>query len=296
MKQAPLLLFVYRRLYHTQKTVEALVKNKLSDKSSLYIYSDYPKDEKNRTAVSEIRRYIKEIRGFKKIHIIERNKHFGLANSVISGVTDVINLHGKAIVLEDDLVTSPYFLMYVNKALHFYENNKKIYSVTGYTYPVKMPNHYKDQVYLFYRCCSWGWGTWKDRWQRADWEMKDYELFRSNKALTDEFNRGGDDMTDLLDFQMRGKIDSWAIRWCYAHYKNQAYCLYPTISKIINIGLDGSGTHRSVRNVPNSLYNINEQIRFSKNIEPDELVIKNVQKYFQHDTLRKIVHFIKRHV
>jgi GT2 family glycosyltransferase len=116
-KQAPIALFVYNRPWHTRQTVEALKKNELASESELFIYSDAPKNGKAKEKVKEVREYIKTIDGFKKVTIIERENNWGLADSIIDGVTKIVNEYGKIIVLEDDLVTSPYFLKFMNEAL-----------------------------------------------------------------------------------------------------------------------------------------------------------------------------------
>ena len=177
---SPIVLFVYNRLEHTKRTVGALKKNKLAKESQLYIFSDAPKNDEAVPMVKQVRKFIKKVDGFKKVEIIERNKNFGLANSIITGVTEVINKHGKVIVLEDDIVTSPAFLVYINRLLEVYKNNKKIYAITGYNQPsriMKIPKDYPYDVYFHPRAASWSWGTWKDRWNKADWEVKDFEKF-----------------------------------------------------------------------------------------------------------------------
>ncbi|MCW9065076.1 MAG: glycosyltransferase, partial [Ignavibacteriaceae bacterium] len=166
---APIILFVYNRPEHTKRTVESLLKNTLVSRSNLFIFSDAAKNDKDFKNVEEVRNYIRTIKSFNKIEIIERERNFGLANSVISGVSEVIESYGKVIVLEDDMISSPYFLKFMNEVLNISENEQRIFSVTGYTFPIKIPELYKFPIYLSPRSSSWGWGTWKNRWERADW-------------------------------------------------------------------------------------------------------------------------------
>lgn len=246
MNQSPIALFVYNRLEHTKITVQYLIKNKYAKNSILYIFSDGSKNEENNKKVTAVREFIEKITGFKEIHIIKQKNNLGLANSIIKGVTKVINKHGKVIVLEDDLITSPLFLYNMNLLLKRYKNNKRIYSISGYNYSdriLKIPNIYPYEIYFNPRAGSWGWATWKDRWRNTDWEIKDYSSFSKSISLQNQFNLGGDDLTNMLKMQMEKRIDSWAIRWCYTLFKNNAYCIYPTKSLVNNIGLDGSGTH-----------------------------------------------------
>jgi len=161
---SPIVLFVYNRLEHTRRTVEALLKNALADKSSFYIFSDGAKNEADAQKVKTVRDYIKTIKGFDRIEIVLRDKNFGLANSVISGVTEVFKQYDRVVVMEDDIISSPSFLNFMNKALAFYQDSKSIYSISGYPYPIKIPNKYTEDIFISYSTSSWVWGTLKDRW------------------------------------------------------------------------------------------------------------------------------------
>ena len=152
---APITLFVYNRIDHTRQCVEALRKNLLANESALIIFSDAAKDVGSQNSVEEVRSYLKTIRGFTKIEIIERTNNFGLAKSIISGVTYVVNKYGRVIVLEDDLVTSPYFLIYMNKALDIYKNDDMVASIHGYIYPVKKA---LPETFFLRGADCWGWG------------------------------------------------------------------------------------------------------------------------------------------
>ena len=246
---APVVIFVYARPEHTFKTIESLANNSLARETDVYIYSDAAKSEMAQIRVEKVREFIDtlaQLQLFRTISISKAEKNKGLAGSVISGVTEIINKYGKVIVVEDDLVSSPDFLEYMNEALDFYENDKRIWSISGYTFKIAIPKNYKKDVYLSYRGCSWGWGTWSDRWSKVDWEVKDYGEFKSDRVQRAKFNRGGRDMAGMLDAQIRGKIDSWAIRWCYTQSRLNMLTVYPIVSRIKNIGLDGTGTHSGV--------------------------------------------------
>ena len=246
---APVIIFVYARPEHTKKTIESLAKNHFANETEVYIYSDAPKNEKAQKQVGLVRVYIDSLPQrnlFKSVKITKAETNNGLANSVIAGVTEIIEQYGRVIVVEDDLVSATDFLQYMNKALDYYEMDQRIWSISGYTFKIKIPKNYKNDIYLSYRGCSWGWATWKDRWEKVDWKVLDYQDFKSNENHRKKFNRGGRDMSNMLDSQMHGKINSWAIRWCYAQSKLDMLTIYPTVSRIKNIGLDGTGTHSRI--------------------------------------------------
>lgn len=246
MSKAPIVLFTYNRPDHTQKTVEALRANAGAAESELLVYSDGPKHDGHRDQVLAVRAYLPTITGFRAISIIERPRNMGLAASVIAGVSEVLERHGRVIVVEDDMITAPDFLSFMNAALTVYRGRPDIFSVTGYNYPIAIPADYPRDAYLSYRSSSWGWGTWLDRWQKVDWAMNDFQTFVRDEAALARFARGGDDLLAMLKLQMSGKLDSWSIRFDYAHYKHDATCLHPVRSRLRNIGFDGSGIHCNV--------------------------------------------------
>jgi hypothetical protein len=238
---SPIVLFVYNRLDHTRQTLEALAANFLASESELFIYSDAPKNQEATEGVQAVRSLIKNVQGFKSVIVIERNKNWGLANSIIDGVTGIVNQYGKVIVLEDDMVTSPYFLTYMNDSLNIYENNERVVSIHGYIYPVKK----KLPDYFFLRGADcWGWATWKRGWDifNSDAQFLLDEIKKQKLEKLFNFNNSYD-YTGMLKAQIEGKVSSWAIRWYASAFLVDKYTLYPGISFVKNIGIDGSGTH-----------------------------------------------------
>jgi len=280
---APIVLFVYARPLHTEQTIEALAKNKLAKESKLYIFADAAKHQGKEADVHAVRQYIESIeerQWFAEVTIIKSSTNKGLANSVISGVTQIINVYGQAIVVEDDLVTSPDFLLYMNQALAYYRSNKTIWSISGYSPKIAIPKEVTSDIYIVRRGCSWGWGTWKDRWEMTDWLAQDYRKFKYNPFRRVGLNRGGADMASMLDDQMRGKIDSWAIRWCYSQYKHDMYTVYPVQSRLKNIGVDGSGTHQGVGHVfDTDIYDTEIPIHF-EHVHLNKKIVKEFRKKF----------------
>jgi len=263
MDLAPIILFVYNRPWHTQQTVEALIKNELASESELFIYSDEAKNDDARVSVDEVRKYIDNITGFKKITVIKRDKNWGLANSIIDGVTKIVNEYGRIIVLEDDLVTSPYFLKFMNEGLTMYENEDKVASIHGYIYPIdNLPN-----TFFIKGADCWGWATWKRAW----------DIFEPNgqKILDELKSRGlekGADfnnsygLTQMLKDQIKGKNNSWAVRWYMSAFLKDMLTLYPGKSYVQNIGDDDSGTHCGVSDI------FRVELSTSNNINRLELV------------------------
>lgn len=299
MSLAPIVLFVYNRPWHTKQTVEALQKNELAKDSELFIYSDEAKNDNTQKSVNEVREYIDKIDGFKKVTVIKREKNWGLANSIIDGVTKIVNEYGKVIVLEDDLLTSPYFLKFMNDALNTYENDKEVFSITGFNFSSKLLRFSKGStldIFTHYRPMSWSWGTWKDEWLLSDWNVQDFDEFKSNVKIQNAFNRGGADLSNMLKLQMEGQIDSWYIRWCYSSFKHNKLNIYPKKSFVNNIGHDGSGVHCSTdkRNVyaHNEMID-NAEFTFTKNLKIDQKFIRSFNLAFDYGLQAKIIKYLR---
>lgn len=289
LNYAPIVLFVYNRLEHTKKTVEHLKNNELAKDSDLFVYSDAEKNSEQREKVRAVRDYIHTVTGFKSVTIIEAAENRGLARSIISGVSDVLAKYGRVIVLEDDLLTAPCFLKYMNDALTFYEDEKRIWSITGYQYPFEMPKNYKESVYLSYRGSSWSWATWEDRWETIDWDVKDYHNYKHNLKKIAHFCKGGTDLDKLLRNQMKGQIDSWAIRWCYSQSLQNRYTVYPCQSLVSNNGTDGSGTHFSeASNRYQSKMVMDFNYSFSHSLKIDKAIMHRYRKIVNRSIIRRI--------
>lgn len=241
MSLAPIILFVYNRLEQTQQVVSSLLKNPLATESDLYIYSDAPKDSSAQEKVAEVRKYIRSLSGFKSITIIERERNFGLAENIIDGVTEIINRHGKAIVLEDDLLLSPHFLEYMNTALELYEKDDQVACVTAFNFPLKYPQDFKDDTFFIKGADCWTWATWKRAWQKFEKDGKKLLAQIQTKKLQKEFDIDGScPYTKMLQDQIKGKNNSWAIRWYASAFLENMFCLYPRDSLVENIGYDGT--------------------------------------------------------
>lgn len=246
MKLAPIVLFVYNRPEHTRIALQSLSECQYANQSELYIYADQAKNENAKEKVEQVRRIIKENiwkRKFAEVNITEASQNKGLANSVISGVTEVINKYGRVIVVEDDNRVAPDFLDYMNRGLEYYEHNDKIGEIGGYCAPIRIPDDYPYDVFAMGRGSSYAWASWKDRWAQIDWEVKDYKQFKNNPKNRRAFNEYGEDLFQMLEGQMEGNIDSWAIRSAYSKFKNGQLCIMPVKTRVENQGFDGTGVH-----------------------------------------------------
>ena len=243
MSHTPIALFTFNRLWHTQQTVAALLKNPEAADTDLIVYADGARDEKDQGAVDEVRGFLKTIRGFKSVEIVERERNYGLAASIIDGVTQTVARAGRVIVLEDDLVTSPYFLAYMNAALDRYETAEDVASIHGYCYPIE--EGFPEAFFLRGADC-WGWATWARGWELFNPDGAALLAELERRDLIYEFDYDGSyPYTTMLKNQIAGKNNSWAIRWYASAFLADKLTLYPGRSLVHNIGNDDSGTHAS---------------------------------------------------
>lgn len=238
---APILLFAYNRPRHLQHTVEALAHNPLAQESELFVFSDGARTEDDHEDVELVRSYIHTIEGFKTVHRIERDRNYGLAANIIDGVTDIVNRYGRVIALEDDLVTAPGFLQFMNDALDTYADEPRVGHIQAYDFT---QNPRLPETFLIKFTGSWGWATWQRAWQHfnPDGQYLLNELHRRHLTRRFDFN-GKYGFTRMLRRQVEGKNNSWAIRWNASLFLQDILSLNVGRSLVQNEGFDGSGTH-----------------------------------------------------
>jgi hypothetical protein len=282
-KLAPIAFFVYNRPEHTKRTLEALAANRLAPTSSLIIFSDGAKNEKAIPLVEQVRQYMEQIDGFASVTVVKRDKNWGLANSIIDGVTQVIEQYGKIIVLEDDLVTSKFFLEFMNDGLCLYEDNKEVCSINGVMYPLNVSSMPSSCFLPF--SDSWGWGTWKRAWDNFNGDALFLLKEIKKRKLCEKFDLDSSvPHLRLLKKQIKGEIDSWWIRWQATNFLLDLKGLFSGQNFVQNIGYDGSGRHCGQVENPelyvaplSKFYNKIEAIP----VEIDPVVFEYIKEYYR---------------
>ncbi len=290
---APIVIFVYNRADRIKKLIESLRENPEAKESALYIFSDGAKNEAAVAKVQAVRDYIDSIPQqeiFGEVNISKSKVNKGLAPSIITGVTEVMNRHGKAIIIEDDNIVSPDFLDYMNRGLEYYKNNEKIWAISGFSRTMTFPKNYEHDIYIMQRISSYTWASWKDRWDKTDWEVKDYPKFLWNRKMRKHFDKCGADRSLMLDAQMCGKISSWAIRFEYSMVRNDMYSVLPCVSRAICSGNDGSGTHstEAIHTFDTKMSNGKPKVRFEC-LEQNEEIRQEFVKPYARSRGRKLI-------
>lgn len=291
MTLAPVVLFCYNRPLQTLECLMALANNKLAGETTLFVFCDGPKrdaSDEARAKISEVRRIVKSKSWCGEVHVIEEENNKGLANSVIEGVTRVVNEFGKVIVLEDDLVTSKCFLEYMNTALDKYAHFEKVMQISGYQFRI---SEYPANVAGFLpMATSWGWATWAHAWNKFDADCKGFQALQDDKSLRRRFDLDHSyPYSDMLLNQMRkvGNIDSWAIRWWWAVFKSNGLSLFPGASLVQNIGFGADATHTTVTQQLNTNWSQDSSIvNYPEKTDVDEILWRKVRTYIA-ETLTK---------
>lgn len=278
MTLAPIILFVYNRPEHTSKTLEALNKNELADRSTLYIFADGPKksaDSDELERIARVRRIIRSKEWCKEVIISESHKNNGLAQSIITGISSIFEEYDKAIILEDDLVTNKKFLKFMNLGLEKYESIKRVMQISGFSF-FESNDISSSSSYFLPITTTWGWATWKRSWLSIDLECLNYSRVKTDSKLKNKFNLDGAyPYSSMLLKQMESnKISSWGIRFYWEVFNHQGIVLYPSRSLVANIGWDGSGEHGD-SHVLYDINNINhEHISFED--FPSDVIVDEV--------------------
>lgn len=242
MNLSPVLISVYSRIEHLKKCIEALRINELANKTILYIVSDYAYRTEDKKAIESVRKYITTITGFKEVIPILREKNYGAHESIYQAINYVLEKYGKIIFMEDDIVTSRNFLSFMNGALHCYENNDNILTITGYTPPFKIPKFYKKDIWVNRRHCAWGFATWHNKWSKINFSHFDrYSKIKNHKKNLKKYIRDGEDLLYILKSDSEKEYQAMDIRICYHQLLFDQYTVYPVVPLSKNNGFDGTG-------------------------------------------------------
>ena len=285
MIETPILLIAFNRPEHTRKTIEAL---RVQQPPLVYVFQDGARTGNVTDAerCPQVRGVIeKEINWKCELHTHFSEQNRGCRDAIIFAISSVLKEHESVIVVEDDIITSPAFYTYMCKALEYYRNRPTVWSISGHSHsPEKfqVPEDYDYDVFASPRLFNWGWGTWRDRWERTDWTMSYYEELLRHPYEMQAFSRGGDDLIPMLADEKMGRSSAWDIQFAFAHFANHAVSIVPCISYTENIGQDGSGTHSSVVQVKCDVKELNQnmQPRFIDNLYFDSRIINRMYSVF----------------
>lgn len=282
---APIALFAFNRPDLLQKTLESLAANALAAESSLTIFCDGPRNEEEKALTDEVRKIAATVTGFFSLEVIDSDHNRGCANSVINGLAYMFAKYEKLVVMEDDLLCSPHMLSFLNNGLERYERESAVFNIAAWSPPrsiLSVPAAYPYDAYFIPRFNCWGWASWRSRYEMVDWEVTDYEEFLNTPCLHEAFNLGGEDLTRMLELQMEGKIDSWAIRMDYARYKHGCLGLNPIFTHTAHIGVS-AGTHYSNPNavVVDDIAKACRDIRLPSPVFTNPQIVSSYRKQYQ---------------
>jgi hypothetical protein len=295
MQSVPIAIFTYNRLDYLKILINSLKRNVLAKNSVVFIFSDRWKNDYDKKEVLSVRKYIGKISGFKKISIILRPENLGLSQNIIDGINFVLKIHKEIIVLEDDLKLSKYFLRYMNDALKIYNHEKKVASISGWSYPINFKKDSKDYFFIKGADC-WGWGTWRRAWKKFNSDANRLIIQIKNKNLVSSFNLNNSfDYLKMLQDQIDKKNNSWAIRWYASTFLENMYTLYPKVSLVKNMGTN-NGTHSQfdLLNLGNVIINSNYKPIIKNNVQEDEYEKIQIVNFFKKKFLFKFKELVKK--
>lgn len=255
---APVAIFIYRRPQHLRRTLASLLACEGFGDSPVHVFADGARGAADAGDVAAARAVAREMLGERpEYHLSPANR--GLSASVLGGVAQVLRQCDRVVVLEDDMELSPGFLRYMNAALQRFADEPRVMQVSGHMFDVPAFAG-RDAALLLPMTTSWGWATWRRAWRNFDAEAQGWRHLARDRELRRHFNLGGVyDYATMLERQMNGVGDSWAIRWHWSVFQAGGLTVFPPVSMVRNTGMDGSGTHgrgllRRLRAVPPALH------------------------------------------
>jgi hypothetical protein len=291
---APIVIYTYNRIEHLKKTVDSLRDNYLSKDSLLIIVSDGCGRVGDEQSILDIRTYINSITGFKEVIGEFRESNYGAIGSILEAEKRLVNKYGRIISMEDDNVCSKNFLDYMNQALEFYNDDSSIFSISGYCPPVlELKKELKDKTdyFIYYWNLSWGVGIWKEKYNKVFEFSNDFDLLKKEGVLKKINSFGGRYIVDALRRDVKYQAD-FPDAWLCAKMTYFGYnSIVPSISKVQNIGSDGSGHHKGTMADKFDVVidsGIKRVFDFEKKPEYNEYFIKQMIKFYNGSLLGRI--------
>lgn len=239
---APIALFIYKRPEHTSRMISSMQACAGFSQSPVYVFADGPKGPQEIPEVLAARAVARSLLGDRAIYR-ERESNLGLESSLIAGVSELCDLYGRAVVIEDDLVVAPSFLAFINGGLAKYERDAIVMQVCGYMYDVPELRHRQEGIFLP-MTNSLGWGTWKRAWDQFDPEARGWRDNLRDGATQKRFDIDGHyRYFRMLSHHMATPTPAWDIRWYYTVFMNDGLVLFPPRTLVLHRGFDGTGTH-----------------------------------------------------
>lgn len=292
---APIGVSTYVRLQHLQKTISALQKNTLAKQSEIFIFSDAPKsgDEER---VAAVRSYLRTVDGFKNVHVVERESNNRTANNR-GGIEELLEKYGKIIFLEDDVLTEPGFLQFMNDALEFYKDDSRVASISAYCPPIKIPDDYPNDVFALTRLNGWGLGLWKHYYKmNTPISEKEYsKIFKSKKKMRLLALSLGQEALPIIEMDFKGKLDAGDMKSMFWQFVDNKLTIYPRKSLVHSIGQDGSGFHMGSTDKwdISEVWNKVSGFEFVRGIGVDEKIRKAHYDFYKtHDAKSRVIGYL----
>lgn len=285
---APVLIATINRYEHFKRCVESLARNTHADKTELVIGLDYPPSDKYIEGWKKICNYVDNITGFKQVTILKATKNRGVKGNFEVIKEYALSKYDTYIITEDDNEFSPCFLDYVNKALKKYWDDKKVYAISGYNFPIDMSGYDKN-VYFYHDQSAWGVAKWKHK-QKTITEAFAKSILHKPKALWKIYRK--DSRLFFLLLSMIAKKTFWGDAMTgISNILNDQLVLYPAVSMCRNHGHDGSGLNGGISKGEDifikqliddrTIFNLDE-------IKVEEETIESIEQYFKMPLVRKL--------
>lgn len=278
---APVLIVTYDRLEHLKKTVTSLQGNIYAEQTDLFIASDYQRTPSEASKVAAVRDYLKSIDGFKSIRVFAREKNFGVVGNSNVALQCIFEKFDRFIIMNDDLVTGPGFLKFTNEAFERYGDNERVFSITGYCPPIRIPATYRHDAFFLGRMSAWGCGMTKDTYDSIrEITREEFDEFAANKKLSQAFVKaGGEDLLVMLKDVAYGSLEAWDVRCMYTQFMKDQYTVYPSQSLILNIGFDGTGMHCGKTDRFNVVLSEKTKFTFPDDVAVDQRIVAANRKF-----------------
>jgi hypothetical protein len=192
-----------------------------------------------RLEILEFLTWLDKQKCFKKLVVIDNLKNLGVHGNSMMVKQRAFLESDRFIYSEDDNEFSVDFLLFMNSALSVYESRDDVFSICGYGYPVQ-PKVLIGDYFLSKNFCAWGWGSWKNKFEKMKWSYSDFQeniavLRRDRVAIPFRHLR-----SDIRKNVSR-KAATGDTMICVHQLRYRMFSVFPAVSRVRNHGHDGGG-------------------------------------------------------
>lgn len=241
--------------------------------SKLFLIQDGPRNNEDLIRIEQCRKIVEDIHWQCEVFTNYSQENLGCGVRPYTGLNWVFEHVDRAIILEDDCVPADTFFSFCAEMLERYHRDSRVGMIAGLNRSGEYD--FGPYSYGFVKSGAGGWATWRDRWDKYDYYLRqvdnEYVMRLLNLDISPRFaakNRIALWRKTKESVQSDGGVSYWDYQWSFVLHVNSWLTIVPRYNQITNVGIGTGATHsgNSLTALPKSIARLffmkTEQIPF----------------------------------